>query len=535
MNNSNEIISNNNYKMNSVTSNSVNNSNRSISDNNNRLNSVTLNSRNSSNNRLTVNNSSRRNSSASCNSSNITQNNNSKNLSRGSSTDKNERNSNSNSNSGSYRNSNSNFILKSFSLTDSSSYDRDEELMKIRLLKDDIDKVIEYGGQKRKNSSSSNNSSHKERSNQSSQSSVNTMQQIYDRKDSINSKPPLASSNKNSSNAINNSSNYDNNGKNEYLNDNDEDVLKNLYLPKDSNKIKSTQELEYNNDEDEDELYSPVDDKEYNYIIDLIENEYTVDENNEPINSSGSNELEESQDNDETVLRRDPSIVYNDDNKEKLERCYSSSYELSGAWKYFIIPYILEPETKINFNKDCTSRVYDDFTTEAKIKAYHHWVKVMLPEYSSFISHHSLQTVCAQNYIIAALIEKMSFFRMAEEDPNPIIRESPQYNIERLDICLQYIKNIMDLPIAVTPYDLHLGKLASVFSLLTQLIRYYKRGKEIKDSGNSRKEKSLNTIEEGEQEDDETNDNYKITMNSSNDKIRKISTSSYSDRNNFEQ
>jgi len=39
------------------------------------------------------------------------------------------------------------------------------------------------------------------------------------------------------------------------------------------------------------------------------------------------------------------------------------------------------------------------------IKAYHHLVKVMLPEYSSFISHHSLQTVCAQNYIIAALIE----------------------------------------------------------------------------------------------------------------------------------
>ena len=29
----------------------------------------------------------------------------------------------------------------------------------------------------------------------------------------------------------------------------------------------------------------------------------------------------------------------------------------------------------------------------------------MLPEYSTFISRHSLQTVCAQNYIIAALIE----------------------------------------------------------------------------------------------------------------------------------
>jgi len=52
----------------------------------------------------------------------------------------------------------------------------------------------------------------------------------------------------------------------------------------------------------------------------------------------------------------------------------------------------------------------------------------------------------------------MSFFRMAEEDPNPIIRESPQYNIERLDICLQYIKNIMDLPIAVTPYGIIIFK-----------------------------------------------------------------------------
>jgi len=29
----------------------------------------------------------------------------------------------------------------------------------------------------------------------------------------------------------------------------------------------------------------------------------------------------------------------------------------------------------------------------------------MLPEYSSFISRHSLPTICAQNYIIAALIE----------------------------------------------------------------------------------------------------------------------------------
>jgi len=46
----------------------------------------------------------------------------------------------------------------------------------------------------------------------------------------------------------------------------------------------------------------------------------------------------------------------------------------------------------------------------------------------------------------------MSFFKMAEEDPNPVVRESSQYNIERLDICLNYIKNIMDIPIAVTSY-----------------------------------------------------------------------------------
>ena len=41
---------------------------------------------------------------------------------------------------------------------------------------------------------------------------------------------------------------------------------------------------------------------------------------------------------------------------------------------------------------------------------------------------------------------------MAEEDPNPVIRESPQYNVERLDICLKYLKNIMGIPIAVTAY-----------------------------------------------------------------------------------
>lgn len=48
----------------------------------------------------------------------------------------------------------------------------------------------------------------------------------------------------------------------------------------------------------------------------------------------------------------------------------------------------------------------------------------------------------------------MSFFKMAEDDPNPVIRESPQYNVERLDICLNYIKNILDIPIAVTAYGI---------------------------------------------------------------------------------
>jgi len=69
---------------------------------------------------------------------------------------------------------------------------------------------------------------------------------------------------------------------------------------------------------------------------------------------------------------------------------------------------------------------------------------------------------------------------MAEEDPNPVIRESPQYNVERLDICLNYLKNVMDIPVAVTAYDIHNGKLASIFSLLMQLIRYYRRGLEMK-------------------------------------------------------
>jgi len=105
-------------------------------------------------------------------------------------------------------------------------------------------------------------------------------------------------------------------------------------------------------------MFSPVDDKEYNYLFDLIDNEYSVDDDVEPVNVNalGSDHSVNSSENENNskVISKDPSIVYNDDNKEKLERCYSSSFELAGVWKNFIVPYMTDSQTKDKKpNKDC--------------------------------------------------------------------------------------------------------------------------------------------------------------------------------------
>jgi hypothetical protein len=460
---------------------------------------------------------------------------------------KNTKNINSNSNLSSSLKSNSNSKTNSISKMSTSMIN-----------KDGLNKVIEQGNQKGNNLNTTSNSISENKLNPSSQSSVNTIQQLFASQEIEGSKPPLASNSKCNIIVKNNTSkeslkensrvsNYDNNnrsksfnGDNESSNNNNKNLnLRNLYLPNDNNKLKSQEELSTQEYFDDDEIYSPIDDEEYDYIISLIDkenienenvsnenienkhssnenidkntfdNESTTDKNTELVNLSESNKSHESIGSSENKnnLSRDPSIIYNDDNKEKLERCYSSSFELTGVWKHFIVPYTTDSDSnQSKSKKDCASRLFEDYTIRSKGKAYHHWIKVMLPEYSSFISRHSLPTICAQNYIIAALIEKMSFFKMAEEDPNPVVRESSQYNIERLDICLNYIKNIMDIPIAVTSYDLHHGKLASVFSLLTQLIRYNKRGQEMKSktiSNDSEKKLTHNEVPEKEESEKE--------------------------------
>jgi len=92
-------------------------------------------------------------------------------------------------------------------------------------------------------------------------------------------------------------------------------------------------------------MFSPVDDKEYNYIFDLIDNEYSVDEPGQANQKMSSNNGSR-----EKILSKDPSIVYNDDNKAKLDRSYSSSYELSGVWKHFIVPYTTDSPQKPKTN-----------------------------------------------------------------------------------------------------------------------------------------------------------------------------------------
>ncbi|ORX82730.1 hypothetical protein BCR32DRAFT_231739 [Anaeromyces robustus] len=535
----NNRISNENSRNNSVTMSKSNISNNRINNENSRNNSIAMNKSNSTNNeiynennqtnsksnvnnRFTSNNSSRKGSSASSKTPTKMFSNNSIETSRKSSIDRLIRNS------------------SSFNKYDDTNNERDNELIKIRELKSDIDKIIE---QKRRMSESSKNSMISNSISKDSltrdmlstqQSSENTSQILFSSKNSINSKPPLSSS-KNDINNMNlmsqefleqnsSQSSFNNKPKN-LLNDHNNGITinltnlsnNNLYLPKDNNRLKSKEDLAKQDEKVSDEfgLFSPTDDKEYNYLFDLIDNEYSVDDEVEPVNvlESGTSINSSEKNNNEKILTKDPSIIYNDDNKEKLERCYSSSFELSGVWKHFIVPYTTgSSKSNNNPKKDCVSRVYDDYTTESKKKAYHHWIKIMLPEYSTFISCHSLQTICAQNYIIAALIEKMSFFKMAEEDPNPVIRESPQYNVERLDICLNYIKNVMNIPIAVTAYDLHLGKLGSIFSLLMQLIRYYKKGKEMK-SQIDQENNSMSTNDVYEEANNDSYNHYKILLN----------------------
>ncbi len=100
-------------------------------------------------------------------------------------------------------------------------------------------------------------------------------------------------------------------------------------------------------------MFSPIDDKEYNYLFDLIDNEYSIEEgSNEPRQETRKTSSKNR--SNEKILSKDPSIVYNDDNKAKLDRSFSSSFELSGVWKHFIVPYTTDSPQKTKINpKDC--------------------------------------------------------------------------------------------------------------------------------------------------------------------------------------
>jgi len=198
-----------------------------------------------------------------------------------------------NSNKRNSINSASNLDSSSYSKTDTTPSDRDAELLKIRKLKYDIDKVIkkENLSGSSKNSISFNSLS-KEDSNKSSKISFNTMHQLFSSKESVNSKPPLANNIKKNSIQMNQSSHepfnensIKKNSKNDNLDDlldSNNDIIKNLYLPKDNKRIKSKEELTIQVEEQEVNnngygMFSPMDDEEYNYLIDLIDNEYNKD------------------------------------------------------------------------------------------------------------------------------------------------------------------------------------------------------------------------------------------------------------------
>jgi len=118
------------------------------------------------------------------------------------------------------------------------------------------------------------------------------MHQLFSSKESVNSKPPLANNIKKNSIQMNQSSHepfnensIKKNSKNDNLDDlldSNNDIIKNLYLPKDNKRIKSKEELTIQVEEQEVNnngygMFSPMDDEEYNYLIDLIDNEYNKD------------------------------------------------------------------------------------------------------------------------------------------------------------------------------------------------------------------------------------------------------------------
>jgi len=125
----------------------------------------------------------------------------------------------------------------SYVKVDESGTSGDEDLMRIRQLKNDIDKVID--GEQNSNSKHSSQSS-----------SVNTLQRFFGSKDSMSGKPPLANSSRSSSILKNlqsqdsikefssiSKSNSNVNRTEESLNEND-DIIENLYLPQDNNRMK---------------------------------------------------------------------------------------------------------------------------------------------------------------------------------------------------------------------------------------------------------------------------------------------------------